>query len=324
MALDEDDLTVWFDPDMSRPLLRLLGPVELRASGERTADVDRRCAYFTEVVAYLATRVHGATPEQVAEAFNVQTNTIHSRIGTVRKWLGTDPATGNSYLPESTLSPAAKTRGVPVYEVLGLLSDADLFKRLRVRGQARGEGASRIWSPPCASRTADRSTSCAPEATAGSPRLLMTSTSLPLSLMSPTSSQPTPSHQGTWRALAGPVKAQSPPHLPRTSPGLDLAAVMVAQGRAGDFDEHLTPRSSIVPKTTPRRLRPQEGAPRSLRRRVGCTQRQGFVGQSSCYLNPRSTGPVRSAARIQHFDRGGRVPVLWGTRFSASFDITNR
>jgi len=142
IALDQtldDDLAAWYDPDTPRPRLRLLGPVELRASGERTADVNRRCAYFTEVVTYLATREHGATPEQVAEAFNVQTNTIHSRVGTVRKWLGTDPSTGNWYLPESTLSPSAKTRGVPVYEVIALLSDADLFKRLRVRGQARGQ-----------------------------------------------------------------------------------------------------------------------------------------------------------------------------------------
>ena len=142
IALDEtldDDLAAWYDLGAHRPRLRLLGPVELRASGERTADVDRRCAYFTEVVAYLATRDHGATPEQVADAFNVQTNTIHSRVGTVRKWLGTDLSTGNWYLPESTLSPSAKARGIPVYEVIGLLCDADLFKRLRVRGQARGQ-----------------------------------------------------------------------------------------------------------------------------------------------------------------------------------------
>lgn len=117
---------------------RLLGAVELTAAGKRTPEVNRRCGYFTEIVAYLATRKNGATAEQVADAFRVQTNTIHSRIATIRKWLGDDPTTGGAYLPESTLSPSATRRGIPLYEVVGLISDADLFKRLRVRGQARG------------------------------------------------------------------------------------------------------------------------------------------------------------------------------------------
>ena len=141
LALDptlDADLADWSDPNAPRPRLCLLGPVELRASGERTADVDRRCAYFTEIVAYLASQTHGATPDQVADTFHVQPNTIHSRIGTIRKWLGTDPSTGKPYLPESTLSPSAKRRGVSVYEIVGLLSDVDLFTRLRVRAQARG------------------------------------------------------------------------------------------------------------------------------------------------------------------------------------------
>lgn len=136
-SLDRD-LADWFDPDTPRPRLRLLGPVELRATGERTSEVRRRPAYFVEVAAYLATRDHGAAPEQVANAFNVQPRTIHSRVGTLRKWLGTDPATGDWYLPESTRSPSAKARGVPVYEMVGMLTDADLFKRLRTRGQTRG------------------------------------------------------------------------------------------------------------------------------------------------------------------------------------------
>lgn len=134
----DQDLAAWHDPDTAHPRLRLLGPVELRATGERKTEVDRRCGYYTELVAYLATRDHGATPSQVAEVFGVQSNTLHSRIGILRRWLGADPATGSLYLPESTLSPAGKSRGVPVYEVVGLLCDADLFKRLRVRGQARG------------------------------------------------------------------------------------------------------------------------------------------------------------------------------------------
>ncbi len=97
-----------------RPRLRLLGPVEVMTSRERTAKVKSRYAYFVEIIAYLATHEHGATAEQVAEAFQVQPNTVHSRIGEIRQWLGHDPE-GEWYLPESTLSPSFKVRGIPVY-----------------------------------------------------------------------------------------------------------------------------------------------------------------------------------------------------------------
>jgi hypothetical protein len=141
LDLDPDldrDLADWDDPDCPRPKIRLLGPIEVTASGERTTDIERRLAYYSEIVAYLATRDHGATPEQTADAFKVQTNSIHSRVGSVRKWLGSDPETGEWFLPESTLSPSAKTRGIPTYELVGALCDADLFRRLRARAQARG------------------------------------------------------------------------------------------------------------------------------------------------------------------------------------------
>ena len=105
----DDDVADWYAPGTHRPRLRLLGPIELWASGERTSDVDRRLAYFTEIVAYLASRVHGATPEQVAAAFDVKTNTIHSRVGTVRKWLGLDPTTGDWY--------SARIHALPIGEI---------------------------------------------------------------------------------------------------------------------------------------------------------------------------------------------------------------
>jgi nucleoid-associated protein YgaU len=142
LAADPDldvDLAEWAGRQLGRPHLRLLGPVEVHVKGDRPYDVERRPAYYTELVAYLATRPQGATPQQMAEAFNIQTNTLHSRIGTLRKWLGTDESSDTWHLPESTLSQAGKARGVPVYQVTGLLCDADLFKRLRLRGQARGQ-----------------------------------------------------------------------------------------------------------------------------------------------------------------------------------------
>jgi len=56
----------------------------------------------------------------------------------VRDWLGVNPRTGEKHLPDARQSTAAKARGVGVYQVDGLLIDADLFRRLRVRGEARG------------------------------------------------------------------------------------------------------------------------------------------------------------------------------------------
>jgi len=59
-------------------------------------------------------------------------------MGTVRAWLGPNPRTGTLHLPHARESAAGKRRGVGVYEIDGLLVDADLFRRLRVRGQACG------------------------------------------------------------------------------------------------------------------------------------------------------------------------------------------
>ena len=63
---------------------------------------------------------------------------IYSRLTVVRNWLGTNPATGAKYLPDSTKSDAGQARGVGVYESDGLLVDAELFRRLRARGEALG------------------------------------------------------------------------------------------------------------------------------------------------------------------------------------------
>ncbi len=136
-GLDED-LVAWFDPGCPLARLSLLGPVELRAHGERSADVQRRVAYYTELAAYLATRDHGATAEQVAAAFNVAVSTAYSRLAVLKGWLGTDPRTADRYLPDASKSPEGRARGVGLYQLRGVLLDADLFKRLRLRGQMRG------------------------------------------------------------------------------------------------------------------------------------------------------------------------------------------
>jgi hypothetical protein len=98
-----------------------------------------RRQFYTEIVAYLATRPGGVTSERYATAIwpdepdAVGKTKVRQSISVVRAWLGTDPATGADYLP-SGLTAAAGGR----YRIDGILIDAELFRRLRVRGLARG------------------------------------------------------------------------------------------------------------------------------------------------------------------------------------------
>lgn len=135
-ALDKD-VADWFNAHSSRPKLTLLGPVSAQAHGK--ALVERR-AYFTELLTYLALRRrNGATPDEVAAAFNLQPTKVRGYVKVVRDWLGTNPATGTKHLPDATDAPATKRTGVNVYQVDdGLLVDVDLFRQLWARGQARG------------------------------------------------------------------------------------------------------------------------------------------------------------------------------------------
>jgi hypothetical protein len=130
------DVAAWFSDTCDLPRLTLLGPVLLRANG---AAIAKRRPFYTELVAYLASRPSGATTDEVAAAFNLQkADTVRNAAKIVRDWLGRNPRTGELHLPHAPESAAGKRRGVGVYQIDGLLVDADLFRRLRVRGQARG------------------------------------------------------------------------------------------------------------------------------------------------------------------------------------------
>jgi hypothetical protein len=133
-ALDAD-LNAWFTEDCELPRLTLLGPVGARTRGIAIA---KRKPYYTELLAYLATRPHGATPEEVADAFSITGPRVRNDIKVLRDWLGVNPRTGRKHLPDARDSAAARARGIGVYQVEDLLVDADLFRRLRVRGESRG------------------------------------------------------------------------------------------------------------------------------------------------------------------------------------------
>jgi nucleoid-associated protein YgaU len=132
------DLADWGDSSSPRPKLTLLGPVEVRAHGSLPERNPRR-HFYTGIVAYLATRPGGVTSERYATAIwpdepdVVGKTKVRQSISVVRSWLGTDPVTGVDYLP-SGLTAAAAGR----YRINGILIDAELFRRLRLRGQARG------------------------------------------------------------------------------------------------------------------------------------------------------------------------------------------
>lgn len=131
----DDDIRDWFAGRCPRPRLTVLGPVSARTSGRALA---KRKPFYTELLAYLATRPHGATPDEVACAFNISPERARVDVSKLRSWLGVDPESGGNFLPDADKAPAAMTRGVYVYQVVDALSDLDLFRRLRLRGEGRG------------------------------------------------------------------------------------------------------------------------------------------------------------------------------------------
>ncbi|MBD3782771.1 MAG: LysM peptidoglycan-binding domain-containing protein [Micrococcales bacterium] len=133
-TLDED-LGMWWSDDCPLPRLTLLGPVGARTRG---TPVTKRKPYYTEMLAFVALRPHGATPDELADAFSLSPGKARDYARIVRDWLGTNPRTGKPHLPDARQSPAATTQGVSVYQVLDLLVDVDLFRRLRVRGESHG------------------------------------------------------------------------------------------------------------------------------------------------------------------------------------------
>ncbi len=136
----DDDLRTWHDPHCDLPKLKVLGPLTVRVAptGRPTAAADRK-PYLSELLAFLATRPHGATTDEVADAMGISIDRVRKDMLSLRTWLGPNPRTGRPHIPDSRQTAAAKTRGRPTYQVEGLLTDADLFRRLRLRGETRGQ-----------------------------------------------------------------------------------------------------------------------------------------------------------------------------------------
>lgn len=136
-ALLNDIVDSWFDPQCPFPRLSLLGPVSARTHGDPKA-VARRKPFYLEILTYLVLHPEGVTGAQMSEDFGIRIERLRTDIGEVRKWLGTNPRTGKLHLPKADTSDASGVRGSALYRVEDVLTDWDLFKRLRTRGQRRG------------------------------------------------------------------------------------------------------------------------------------------------------------------------------------------
>lgn len=142
------DLAQWHDQATVRPRVSVLGPVTVRAQGPLPVR-NPRIQWHTEIVAYLATRPTGVSSEQYATALwpndpdpdLAKKSRVRQSVMIVRKWLGKNPVTGEDYLPSATAP------GYAAYRIEDCLLDAELFRRLRLRGLARGkDGIEDLWA----------------------------------------------------------------------------------------------------------------------------------------------------------------------------------
>lgn len=123
------DVDDWFNHRTTRPKLRLLGEVEIFTSADVPPALESRRLFLAELLAFIDSKERGATSAQIREAFGLSPRTAKSRIADLRRLLG-EAEDESSYLPDGRASGR--------FRVPELLTDVDLFRRLRVRGTARG------------------------------------------------------------------------------------------------------------------------------------------------------------------------------------------
>jgi LysM repeat protein len=131
----DEDVARWQASRLLGPKLTLLGPVSARTLGDARKMAHRR-PFYVELLAFLVLHPKGATADEIAEAFGIQSDRARKDVGILRGWLGTDRKTGEPHLPNARQT---HTGGVQAkYVVRGVATDLDLFRRLRTRGQSRG------------------------------------------------------------------------------------------------------------------------------------------------------------------------------------------
>ncbi len=145
-ALDQtldQDVADWFDESCPRPKVHLLGPVSVSALNGGDPSAIDNAGGTVSFIAYLACQDHGVTGERAAAAFGWKTQkTVQNRATNARFLLGTRPD-GSDWLPDASMSSGARRGSTPTYELVkgtgGILTSPDLFIRLKLRAQARGD-----------------------------------------------------------------------------------------------------------------------------------------------------------------------------------------
>jgi LysM repeat protein len=145
-ALDptlDQDVADWFDENCPRPKVHLLGPVSVSALNGGDPSAIDNAGGTVSFIAYLGCQDHGVTGERAAAAFGWKTQkTVQNRATNARFLLGTRPD-GSDWLPDASMSSGARCGSTPTYELLkdtgGILTSPDLFVRLKLRAQARGD-----------------------------------------------------------------------------------------------------------------------------------------------------------------------------------------
>lgn len=144
-ASDQDldaDVAEWGDPTSTRPRIAVLGPVTVHAKGGTSARP--LSPMKAEMAVYLAMHPTGVSPEQYGtdlwpEDPDIAGSTkLRNSIYELRRALGRSSRTGSDFLPRN-----AATNGA-LYRLEDVLVDAELFRRLRLRGFARDEQTDRM------------------------------------------------------------------------------------------------------------------------------------------------------------------------------------
>jgi LysM repeat protein len=144
-ATDQDldaDVTEWTDPASPRPRIAVLGPVTVSPRGGTSPRP--LSPMKAEIAVYLAMHPTGVSPEQYGTDLwpddpDIAGSTkLRTSIYELRRAMGLSARTGTDYLPRN-----AATNGA-LYRLEDVLVDAELFRRLRLRGFTRDEQDDRM------------------------------------------------------------------------------------------------------------------------------------------------------------------------------------
>ncbi len=135
------DLAQWHSHSCRRARLSVLGPVRVRASGPLPQGRPR-VPWNTEIVTFLSAHPQGVTAEHLGSALwpndpdIAGKSTPRQAMHILRQWLGPHAPGGGDHVPPAT---EQHFGGPKLFRIEGLLSDADLFARLRRRAAGSGE-----------------------------------------------------------------------------------------------------------------------------------------------------------------------------------------